>query len=210
MELLEQFSETNIVNTVSLYLAAKLLERGYGLYWHARDAVQTPDGWYFDWGQQYAAYLGDPVFGPWLAGAKGLVMLTDDLPAEPRFVQRPIEQVGPVPQHQVMVPVLSVEVGPAVAMRNFELGSKLKWRGRHLVVEGYVRTKAELGVFKDALGNWFDNETCFDIADHDAGTLATVGQIEFCDTLVDYDINVNGTEAATYQVICNSRLEYVA
>ena len=34
------FSESNIINTLSLYLATQLLAAGYLIYWYEADAVQ--------------------------------------------------------------------------------------------------------------------------------------------------------------------------
>lgn len=206
----EEFSENNVISSLSLWLAGQLLGAGYLIFWKARGAVQTPDGWYFDWNSNYASILLDPTFAARWAGGKGLLTLADHTPTEPRFVERPITEAGPIPQHEVLVPALSIEVGPALEIANVELGSRVKWWSRHLVVEGYARNRVELAYLKDKLPIWFKGESTFDIANHDAGSLATVGQVEVLDTIVDYQISRTGIEQATYYIIGNARLEYAA
>lgn len=203
------FSETNIVNSVSLVLAQRLMAKGYLIYWRHRDAVQTPEGWYYDWGTNFTAYMSDVAFAARVNGGTGLVVLSDSLPAEPVFVKRHIQVAGPIAQNEVPVPAISVEVGPAVVMTNWELGSALKMRGRHLIVDGYVRDRSEQVKFKDWFAEWFDNDTFFTINQHDDGSLSPIGQLDTNDTIVDFAIEVAGQEQVTYQVLCNSRLEYI-
>lgn len=205
-----KFSESNVINTLTIAFADELLANGYLVYWHAIDAIQTLGGWYYTYSTKYALYHADPAFSGQIGNAKGIVTLTEHIPAEPKFIERPITVAGPYPQNQLVVPVFSVEIGSSVAIANYELGTRLKWRNRHLVIEGYVRDRHELTKFKDLLAIIFDNETFFDVLDHDAGTLATVGQVEINDTIVDDFIDVDAAEQTTYQVICNSRLEYIA
>lgn len=206
----DKFSETNVVNTVSRYVASKLLAENYLVYWHARDAVETPDGWYFEWSTNYATYMLDATFLARETAAKGLVVLTDSLPAEPRFVERPITQVGPINQNEVPIPALSIEVGPSKFVAEYEIGSGLKWRYRHLIVDGYVRTRAEQAKFKDFLALWFEHNQLFDIADNDAGSTAIVGTVYVQEPDVDYAIYTDTPKATTFQVICNARLDYIA
>jgi len=206
----EDYSENNVINSLSLWLADQLIDAGYLIYWKQRGAVQDEDGWYFDWNTNYSLYMADSTFAARWASAKGLLVLADYMPTEPRFIERPISEAGPIPQNEVVTPTLSIEVGPALEISNLEMGTDVKWWNRHLVVEGYLRTRSELGVFKDNLPIWFLGESTFDIANHDAGSLATVGQIQVLDTIVDSQISRTGLEQATYYVIVNARLEYAA
>lgn len=206
----DKYSETNIVNSISVALAQKLLDAGYMIYWRLRDAVQTPDGWYYQWSTNFATYMADGTFSARVTASLGLMTLTDSLPTEPVFVQRQLAAAGPIAQNVVPVPALSVEVGPPVAIRNWELGSKLKLFGRHLIVDGYLRNRSEQIRFKDWLADWFDSSTVFSIVDHDAGTLAPVDTLDTNDTVVDFAVVVDGQEQTTYQVLCNTRLEYIA
>lgn len=208
-----QFSENNITGSLALVVANNILDLGYLVYWHAKQAVQidiaSPD-WYFNWNTNFATYMIEPNFSAAWANAKGLLMLTDYLPTEPRFIERPIDVVGPIPDDQVQIPALSIEVGPPVEISNYELGSRLKWYNRHLVLEGYLRNRTELSIFKDQLAEWFRGDTPIDIRNHDAGNLALIGTVSVLDAAVDYEINRESTEQTTFHVICNARLEYVA
>lgn len=206
----ELYSETNVVHSLSTVIANDLLLAGYLVYWHAIQSVQTLDGVYANWNDNYSVYISNPTFAGRWNSAKGLAMLTDHLPTEPRFVERPISVVGPISTHEVLIPALSVEVGPAIEIANYELGSTLKWWNRHLVIEGYARNRTELAFFKDKLPIWFRGETTFDVVNHDAGSLAAVGPVQSMDTVVDYEIVRAGPEQTTYHVICNARLEYIA
>lgn len=210
MSVRSDYSETNIVNSISTVLASNLLGVGYLIYWRLRDAVQTPDGWYFQWSTNYPTYMLDVTFAAKVNASQGLITLSDSLPAEPVFIQRPIQAAGPITQNTVVIPALSVEVGPPVPIRNWELGSKLKMFGRHLIVDGYLRNHSEQAKFKDWLANWFDSSTVFQILDHDGGTLALIDTLDTNDTIVDFAVNVAAQEQTTYQVLCNSRLEYIA
>lgn len=206
----EQYSESNIVNSLSIALANKLLLASYLVYWHKRDAVQTPDGMYFQWSTNYASYMADVTFAARVTAGKGMIALRDSLPAEPVFIQRHIQTAGPIKQNEVPVPALSVEVGPPVAIKDWELGSKMKLWGRHLIIDGYVRDQSEQRRFKDYLAIWMMDDQFFTISDHDSGSLAEVGPLDTNDTVIDFAVEVAGQEQTTYQVLCNSRLEYVA
>lgn len=205
-----KFSESNVINTLTTMFAAELIANDYLVYWHWRDAVEADNGWYYNYSTNFAAYHADVTFAAKVANAKGIVTLTEHIPAEPKFVQRPITVAGPYPQNELVVPVFSIEIGSPVAIANYEVGTRLKWRNRHLIIEGFVRDRKELSKFKDLLAIIFENELFFDVLDHDAGTLATVGKVEINDTIVDEFIDVDAAQQATYQVICNSRLEYIA
>lgn len=208
--LLAQYSENNIVNSIASVLASNLLSANYLVYWQARDGVQTPDGFYYGWSTNYATYMADGTFLARITAAKGMVTLVEHIPASPTWILRPITTAGPIGQDQLVLPVLSVEVGPMLNVKNYELGSAKSWRSRHLVIDGYVRDQSEQKTFMDLLSIWFDNETFFSVQDHDAGTLATVGDIETDKTQVDYAIQPIAVEPVTFQVICNSRLQYIA
>lgn len=209
----EAFSESNVLNSLSLYVASKLLASGYLLYWHKRDAVQIADsstGWYTEWSKNGATYLANSTVAAAFSAARGLVTLTGEIPAVPRFIIRLIDDTSIGPADVVSVPTLSIEVGPAIAVSDYELGSGKKWRSRHLIVDGYVRTVEEQGRFKDFFSLWFDNNQALTIRNHDAGTLAQVGEVTVVDSVPRYQTLVMGAEATTYQVLLNARLVYVA
>lgn len=206
----EEYSTRNVSNSLSIVLADKLLAFGYIIYWPSVSAVQTLDGWYYQWNTAYASYAADSTFMAAWNNAKGLLSLVDHLPTEPRFVERPITVVGTIPQSEVLIPALSLEIGSAVEIYNAEIGSDLKWWNRHLLVEGYVRDRNEAAEFADKLGIWFKGDTTYDISDQDAGSFAAIGDVQVLDTVVEYEIHTEGSIQETYHVICNARLEYVA
>ena len=207
------YSETNVVNSLSVHLAGQLLAAGYVVYWHQRDALQvntTSSGWYYNYSTQFAAYWTNGAFQTLLQNAKGLVTLTDSIPAQPRFLQRPIND-GSVPEADaVMAPTIAIKVGPAVDLGDYELGTRTKWRTRHLVLDAFVRTSHESGLFKDWFSQWFDRDTVLDIVNHDAGTLAAVGPVRFNVVRVDSDEVFDQAEARSFEVLLNARLDYVA
>ena len=211
MTLKRDYSDTNVLNSMASHFATLLLGENYIVYWQARDVVQTLDGSYFQWSTAYATHMADASFLARVTAADGMVTITDSVPASPTWILRPITTAGPIGQDELLLPVISIEVGPAQEVRNMELGSRVKWRYRHLIVDGYTRTKAEQRKFIDMLSDWFEGNTVYQVYNHDAGTLAVVGDgVECTDTSVNFSVDPVAVEPVTYQVICNSRLEYIA
>jgi hypothetical protein len=203
-------SERNVQNSVASFLASKLITAGYLVYWHQIDSVETPDGVYPNYSTLQSTYLAIPGFMARVNLSKGLVTLTGNLSALPRFVTRPTSD-GKVEGHDtVPTPALSVTVGPMVSDGDFELGSKLRWRSRHLMVQGFLRNDAEQQTFADVLAEWFDDHTIVEIRDHVAGSLALLDTFDLVAPRVAKDTDVDGAEAVTYEVLVNARLEYVA
>lgn len=210
MTLAVSYSETNVAITVAQYLANQLMSGGYFIYWHGVDALQTPSGWYYQYMANSPSLIADPVFQAYLATATGIMTLTDHVPAEPRFTTRHISD-GTVPSSDaVMIPAMAVEVGPAKATGQYELGSHLKWRERRLVLELYARTKFERASLTDSLSVWFDPDVDMTVLDHESGTLAEVGGVRVGSVLVAEDENLDGPEATTYAAMLSAFLEYVA
>lgn len=205
-----RINEHNVANSVALYLAAKLLAEGYLLYWHAIDAVQTPDQWYSQYSVNQASYLLDSTFAARVASAKGLLTILPKKSAIPRWIQRPTNDGTVQPQDSVPIPALSLTIDPVVTVANYELGSKLKWRVRRLTIDGYARDETEQSRFVDLLADWLDNETMLDVLDHEAGDLALLGTVEVDRVSLDAGFAFDEAEAATYEVLFNARLEYVA
>ena len=208
--LAEQYSDNNVLNSIALDLANKFLSVNYVVYWANRDIVQTLDGSYFGWSTNYATHMADGTFAARIAAADGMVSLTESLSASPTWILRPITTAGPIAQNEHLLPVISVEVGAAVPVRPYELGSRDKWRHRLLMLDGYVTSRKELRKFVDWFGLWYDSELHLDIQDHDAGSLATVGDVEFVDTNVRYRVDPIAVEPVVFQVICTTRLTYIA
>ena len=209
----EKFSTTNILNSVALYFASKLLQAGYLVYFHKRDVLMiadTPSGWYFQFSENKTAILADSTVQTAVAAAKGLITIVDGLPAVPRFVVRLIDDTSVGPAEIVPVPAASVELAAASPIEYLEIGTKLKWRTRHLVIDSYVRTDAEQHQLKDYLALWFDEDFFVEIKDHDDGSLSVVGVVTVQVPRVGTDILTLQDEPTTYQVLLNARLTYVA
>jgi hypothetical protein len=211
MTLAAKYSEANVLNSVGLWLADRLRAAGYVLYWHRPDAVQLPDGtWWYNYYAQAATYLANPAFATPFTASRGLVSLYEGWPANPTYLVRPTTD-GSVPQQDaIVVPALALSLAEAVPHRNAQLGDRTtKVRTRHLVIEGAVREE-EHRWFKDQLALWFDPETVLDIKDHDAGDLADVGLVRVAQAGVASAKRALRPDAATYQVVLNALLEYVA
>ncbi len=205
------FSTANITNSLGRALGDRLLSEGYLVYWHQIDAVQTPALWYHAYSQQQAAYLADSTFAAALAAAKGLITVTADISAAPRFVTRPIVDGTVAGQDTVPVPSVAIEVEAMLPRRNVEIGTATtKWRLRPLMVIGLARDVDEQRRFADLLADVFDEDTTFDVVDHDAGSQAAVGPIRVDQMTASRATALDDAEALTYQVLVNAFLEYVA
>lgn len=206
-----KYSTTNVLNTISQLLATNFLADGYLIYWHARDSVQideTASGWYPSFSQNRAAYAADSTFSTAVANAKGLVTLVSDLPAVPRFVIRLMSDASVGDPDEVPVPAIAIDVGAALSLSAYELGSKVKWRTRHLMLDAYVRSEAEAMQVQDLFAIWFEEECSIPIVDHDAGTQAAVGAVIVLDPGVRALPNIHQGDALTYEVLLNARLVY--
>jgi hypothetical protein len=206
-----QASKRNIANSISGYLATKLLTAGYVIHWYEQDAVETASGWWPDYEDQQAAYAVDATFSSDLAGSKGMVTLHGKLPANPVFVTRPTSSGAVQGQESIPLPCLAVEVGDASPVRPYELGSQVHDWARHLIVFGFTRDGLEQDLFGDWLGQWFLHRTYVTVQDHDAGSLTAVGDVMVgAQPIVESDQVLDGAEAATFVVELHARLEYVA
>ena len=210
MTLPELYSAENILNTLSTYISTDLLARNYLVGWQERNAVQTPDGWYYGWDANFAAYVADGTFNARWTTAKGLVTMVEGFATEPRFIERPIAVAGPMPQHEVLVPALSLELTPPYAVRFAELGSGVQWWNHTMLVEGYFRTRAELRTFADLTMLWFQEQTPLTILRHDDSSLAVIGDLQFLDAVAETELDLTVSQQLVYHLVCNARLEYAA
>lgn len=205
------YSEFNIMNSIATYVAAQLLAAGYVVYWQARDLLQVgASTWYQQYSTKSALYLADSGFLTLLQGKKGIVTLRQALPADPVFVARPTLDGSVLPPDAVATPALSIEIGPSQPIGHYELGTTLKWRSRHLVIDGYTRTQDEQARFKDYLSLWFEPDIPLSIYNHDAGTGTLIDTLLPLDGRVDAATVIDRADAVTYQVLLNARLEYIA
>jgi len=210
MSLAEEFSGPNIVNSLALAVADRLMSGGYVVYWYRRDALQTMSGWYYQYSQSYPSLLANAGFLGMLTAAKGVVTFTDHVPAAPRFVTRHISD-GSVPSSDaVMVPAVALRVSAQAVTGSYEMGTRVKWRMRELEADCFVRTPEEQERFKDLLAVTFDDDTVFTVLDHDAGTAAEVGPLRVAEKTIREDVVRDGAEATSYEVLLNAALEYVA
>lgn len=207
---LSQFSETNIENSVATLLAQRLLNAGYLLYWEPIDAVQTIDGWYFQYTTQQATYAVDPVFSQRLAAAKGILTLRDPATANPSFAVRPMND-GTVPEEgAVQTPSLAIHIGPMLNGEGIGMGDRTRVRYRHLSIYGLARDRFEQATLRDSLAMWFDENEVIDVRDHDAETLELFGSVITDLVMADSAIVQLSTEAMTFEVVLNARLQYEA
>lgn len=210
---LTQWSETNILNSVALYITSQFIAQGYVIYYHRQDAMQintSATGWYYQWSTNKAAILADSAFAAALSAGKGLLTVVEALPAEPRFVERLISDASVGAADEVPVPALAFSLTSEQFQDGYELGTKMKWRSRHLMVDSYTRDDREQGRIKDWLTWWLELNSIVDIADHDAGSQAAVGSVVVDQVRVDTDRFFEKGQAATYQVLANALLTYVA
>lgn len=204
------YSERNIANSAAAYLATQLVAANYLLYWYEQDAVETPDGWYPEYSTKSATYLANATFAARVAAAKGIVTLKGELTANPVFVTRHSSRGTLDGTEYIPIPAFAIEVSPPVVLRNAELGTKVKFRARSLLIFGFARDVSEQGRFSDLLAEWFDDGEPLAVANHDDGTGALIGHLSVDEPSVDTSTVIDGPEAQTYVVELNARLEYVA
>lgn len=208
---LAKFSETNLANAVALVLADRLLEAGYLVYWHEIDAVQTPDGFYYEYSTAQATYLADPAFKARVDGAAGLLTLKGKVSSNPEYPVRPTSDATlSIAQSDVAIPSLAIEVGPQVNGRSLEVGSRRRSRSRSLTIYGWARSVAEQTVLRDGLAAWFDENELVTVRDQDTDSLDLVGTLDVTRVLTDSAILADQSDATTYEVILHARLEYEA
>lgn len=207
-----EFSTSNILNSVSMYLADKLLSSSALCYWHAADALQitnTATGWYYEFNANRSTILADSTVASAVSTARGVVTMLSTYPAEPRFIHRLINDASLGPPDEVPVPVAVVDVTPVKRMQPYELGTKTKWRSRGLLVECYGREQREQRWFADLLERSFEQDQVIEVLDHDAGTLASVGYVTVDVPTVGMDTYLDASEALAYQVVAGAYLRYV-
>lgn len=210
MSLMDLFSERNILNSVATQLSENLLDAGYLVYWHALDAVQTPDGMYGTYSTDYATHLADGTFAGRVNAALGMVTVTEGETASPRFPTRLTTAGEPTTAERVQVPTFGIEIGPEVPLTPYEHGSYLRWRVRPLTIEGRLRTRAELTWFTDKLAQWFDEDFPIVIEDHDNSSGEDPSIVRITRRLVTRDVVENLGEQDRFQVQLQARLEFVA
>lgn len=205
----EQASSANIVNSVAEYLAGKFLAKGYLVYWQVLDAVQTADGWYYEYSVNSATYLADATFGAAATAAKGMVAIVPAIPAEPRFVSRPTLDGTVLPESHVGIPAIAIEVGAPDPQFRYQLGSTMHWRRRMLTLDCYTRTQAEQAEWQDWLALWFDPDVLIPLRDHENTGLSLEDGWSTM-TRIDSNTVLNRAEAEAFQVVLTTFLEYIA
>lgn len=204
------YNEFNIANSFATYLAGKVLEADYLIYWHETDMLQTSTQILANYSQTQETHLADLGFAAEVAAAKGLLTICDDLAAIPRFTTR-LTNDGRVGGRDVVhVPAVSISIGPTVTLSPLEIGSLRKWRVRRLTIEGATRDEAEQESLLDLLGIWCDEDTTLAISNHSNSSLDSVGNVIVRRPSSQAATIPTGAEAVTFQVLLNARLEYVA
>jgi hypothetical protein len=191
-------------------LSANLLSAGYLLYWHSIDALQTPDGFYFQYSTQQATYLADSLVSSRMAAARGLLTVKDADAANPVRLVRPTSDGTVGSQGAIQLPELVIEIvgfSPGVLV---ELGSRIRRRQVLCAIYGWVRNRAEMQWMTRQLREWFDCCLIVPIYDHDAGTQALIGQAEIIAADAGSMVVGQGAEAETFEVLLSMRLEFEA
>jgi hypothetical protein len=205
----EKASTANFTNSVAEYMAAKLLDIGYIVYWQELDGVQTPDGWYYQYSTQSATYLADPTFLGRANAALGLVAIVPAIPAEPRFIARPTVDGIVLSENQVAIPAAAIEIAAPDPKFRFQLGSTEHWRRRRLTLDVYTRTASEQQQWQDWFALWFDPDVRIPIRDHES--TGAVLEDAWCQmTRIDSNTVLYRAEAEAFQVVLNTFLEYIA
>lgn len=205
----ELASTANLENSVAEYLADKFLSKGYLIYWQELDGVQTPDGWYYEYTQNVQTYLLDGTFLARATAAKGMLTLVPAIPAEPRFVSRPTVDGTVLPESEIAIPALAIQLAASEPVRRYQLGDLAHWRQRLLTLECYARTPAEQHELHDWLALWFDPDVYLPLRDHE-GTGASLGDAWCHKTRIDSNTVLYRAEAEAFQVVLTTFLEYIA
>lgn len=208
-----EFSATNIGNSLSLYLGAQCIQADLVVYWHELDALQIGTGtsdWYFEFSTNRTAILATPEVQTALNASRGVLTMYGAFPAEPRFIQRLISDVTAGSQQDVVIPALTFVVSPELMTQPYEIGTKLKWRKRSVMVEVITRTAQEQLWFADRLMNWLDDETAIVIHNHDDQSLTELGVVETERVRVEMGTFTDAAMALTYQIVSGMWVNYVA
>lgn len=210
MATLAQFSQTNLVNSLAQYLAAKLLSVGYLVHWAERDTVETLDGWYPGYTAGAAAYLADSAFQARAQAAQGLMAVLPAFPTEPRFLARPTGDGTALGPDTVAIPALALDMGSPGPGPFVGLGQTERFRVRRLTVEAYLRNAREQGRLEDWLEQWITDDLPIPVYDHDAGTLALVDSVVPRQTRILRGVTIEQGEAQAFQVLLHTLLDYSA
>ena len=127
-----QFSNINIVTSVAGFLANRLVESGWRVYWQAR-----------------ALFSG--------VGTMGEVTLTPEFPNEPSFIVQPPRDRT---QSEILIPAFAVRLSeePVEEIRA-GLGQDLFREAGVIQIDGYVLNQAQHMAFATMFRNWFRQDT---------------------------------------------------
>lgn len=204
------YSETNLANSVATTLSGLLLASGYLVYWHDIDAVQTPDGWYFEYSTKAPIYLADVTFGPRIAASRGLMTLTQSVAAYRRYSARPTSDGTVSGQDDLPVPMIVIEVGPLDSAELFEMGATLRFRTRPVLLYGTMRSPDELRWVLARMETWLSEGVYVEVRDHDSGSLAVVGDVEVVGVSTERAEVPLGPDTLRYEFLHEARVEFVA
>jgi len=212
MTTVQEYSSTNILNSVSTYLSAKLLADGMLVYWHAADALQidsTSTGWYVGFSANRASILANATVAAALAASRGIITILTTYPAEPRFIHRLISDASWGATDVVPVPAMTVDVTPVQRTTGYELGTRKKWRPRAVLIELYARDQNEQSWLSDWVERAVEQDQHISVVNHDDGSLAVVGDAVFEQVRVETDTYLDAADALAFQVVAGAYLVYV-
>jgi hypothetical protein len=206
--MIQTYSESNISASLATFLANQLLAEGYVVYWYGIDAMQTQDGWYYDWSANFATLSTDLVVAPRLANARGMITLMGKTTAKRVYPARPTSEGSPSSDEEAQVPYLTLVVEGERPGTFSGLGDRMRERFRDLIVYGALRDETEQSYIRDQLVRWFDDTTFLPLLDYDGGTLAEFDNVESQLPMATAMIVGVAPEASRYEVLLNAQLRY--
>jgi hypothetical protein len=208
---LAAYSLTNLTNSVAEVLASTLLSHDYLLYWPTLDALQTPDGVYPQYqANQAAILLSDSAVASRYNDSRGILTIRNDDFSFPQFPTRPTSDGAVLSPEDMPVPSIVLQVQHEGNGGLLGLGSRERERFASLDMYGLARDQGEQLYLVDALRVAFDESQFLTVADHDAGTKASVGLMELQRTSVGTLIYPLGPESRAFEFTLNARLRYEA
>lgn len=150
-------TDLNLTTSAAIYLATKLTESGWRIYWQATDT-----------------FSGTP--------SQGDVTLVPEFPNEPNLLifsgERSVDKV--------VLPAFSVRIlsEPTETLRA-GLGEDLFLQNATLNYEGFVRTKAEHLAFATLFRNWFREDTTLPIYDFETDPVSPILVVDADVVMVD-------------------------
>lgn len=207
---LQQYSLSNLGNSVAEYLTTALLDAGYLIYWRPIDALQTAAGLYPSWFANQSTIMADSGVAAQYAASRGIITILDMDSAQPSVSTRPTSDGSVSDPEDIPVPSLTIAIQRLSNTGLVELGTKRQHRSALLQLIGFARNLEEQNYLADLLHQLFDDWTHIQLQDHDAGTKAPVGLLDVVNTSILAQIAPLGNDEQVYEIALSSELRYEA